>query len=306
MIMDIHSIDDTILYAKQTYIPGYLCTYPEVFAGPNPTFYLRIRKLCEQTINAVNLLSIGKPFKNDPLDFGSRAKKLKMDASLKVLILLVVLLFSMIIPLLYLAVRYPLVRETFVLVPSEKVIRELNVTVGKLVLVWLSTIPPGESGRYAMGWVIEFYVTDPSNQTVVYEQGVAGTGPFSPESFIAQQDGVYTMHFDNTVGDPINKTVRLSYRMSQPVFGISVDLLLFVGAITVVALIIVVAVIMLVRRRIKATPVSDAANPGQAAGDKNVMSIVKNISCLSAIRIVISHLEGGVFAPEVYVFRRWC
>jgi hypothetical protein len=50
---------DTILYAKQTYIPGYLCSYPEAFAEPNPTFYSRMQQLCEQTINAVNLLSPG-------------------------------------------------------------------------------------------------------------------------------------------------------------------------------------------------------------------------------------------------------
>lgn len=50
---------DTILYAKQTYIPGYLCSYPEAFAEPNPTFYFRMQQLCEQTINAVNLLTPG-------------------------------------------------------------------------------------------------------------------------------------------------------------------------------------------------------------------------------------------------------
>lgn len=82
------------------------------------------------------------------------------------------------------------------------------------------------------------------------------------------------MHFDNTVGDPINKIVRLSYRMSQPVFGISIDLLLFIGSIAIgVLIIIVVAVIVLVRRRIKAAPVSDAAELNQGAGDKNVMSV---------------------------------
>jgi uncharacterized membrane protein YqiK len=60
--------------------------------------------------------------------------------------------------------------------------------------------------------------------------------------------------------------------MSQAVFGISIDLLLFIGSITVVVLIIVVAVIVLVRR-IKAAPVSDAAELNQGAGDKNVMSV---------------------------------
>jgi hypothetical protein len=47
---------DTILYAKQTYIPATLCSYPEAFVEPNPTFYTRMQKLAEQTINAVNLL----------------------------------------------------------------------------------------------------------------------------------------------------------------------------------------------------------------------------------------------------------
>jgi hypothetical protein len=48
---------DTILYAKQVYTPATLCSYPEAFVEPNPTFYARMQKLSEQTINAVNLLS---------------------------------------------------------------------------------------------------------------------------------------------------------------------------------------------------------------------------------------------------------
>jgi hypothetical protein len=48
---------DTILYAKQTYIPATLCSYPEAFVEPNPTFYARMQTLSEQTISAVNLLS---------------------------------------------------------------------------------------------------------------------------------------------------------------------------------------------------------------------------------------------------------
>jgi hypothetical protein len=47
---------DTILYAKQTYIPGFLCSYPEAFAEPNPTFYSRMQDLCERTLGAVNIL----------------------------------------------------------------------------------------------------------------------------------------------------------------------------------------------------------------------------------------------------------
>jgi hypothetical protein len=50
---------DTILYAKQTYIPATLCSYPEAFVEPNPTFYARMQRLSEETISAVNLLSPG-------------------------------------------------------------------------------------------------------------------------------------------------------------------------------------------------------------------------------------------------------
>jgi hypothetical protein len=47
---------DTILYAKQTYIPALVCSYPEAFAEPNPTFYSRMQDLCERTLEAVNIL----------------------------------------------------------------------------------------------------------------------------------------------------------------------------------------------------------------------------------------------------------
>jgi hypothetical protein len=47
---------DTILYAKQTYIPVLVCSYPEAFAEPNPTFYSRMQQLCERTLAAVNIL----------------------------------------------------------------------------------------------------------------------------------------------------------------------------------------------------------------------------------------------------------
>lgn len=48
---------DTILYAKQTYIPATSCSYPEAFVEPNPAFYARMQMLSGQTIKAVNLLS---------------------------------------------------------------------------------------------------------------------------------------------------------------------------------------------------------------------------------------------------------
>ncbi len=51
---------DTILYAKQTYIPGmWICSYPEAFVEPYPGFYLRLEKLCNRTIEAVGTLNFG-------------------------------------------------------------------------------------------------------------------------------------------------------------------------------------------------------------------------------------------------------
>jgi hypothetical protein len=47
---------DTILYAKQTYVPVYICSYPEAFLEPNPTFYSRMQILANQTLEAVNIL----------------------------------------------------------------------------------------------------------------------------------------------------------------------------------------------------------------------------------------------------------
>jgi Protein of unknown function (DUF3160) len=50
---------DTLLYAKQTYIPGLICSYPEAFVEPNPTFYSRMQQLCQRTIDAINILPTG-------------------------------------------------------------------------------------------------------------------------------------------------------------------------------------------------------------------------------------------------------
>jgi hypothetical protein len=48
---------DTILYAKQTYVPVYICSYPQAFLEPNPTFYSRMQNLANQTLEAVNILN---------------------------------------------------------------------------------------------------------------------------------------------------------------------------------------------------------------------------------------------------------
>jgi hypothetical protein len=47
---------DTLLYAEQTYIPGFVCSYPEAFVEPNPAFYSRMQELCHRTMDAVDIL----------------------------------------------------------------------------------------------------------------------------------------------------------------------------------------------------------------------------------------------------------
>jgi hypothetical protein len=47
---------DTLLYAKQPYIPTFVCSYPEAFVEPNPAFYSRMQQLSERTIAAINML----------------------------------------------------------------------------------------------------------------------------------------------------------------------------------------------------------------------------------------------------------
>ena len=49
---------DTLLYVKQTYIPTLICSYPEAFVEPYPTFYSRMQKLVNRTIEAMSPLGL--------------------------------------------------------------------------------------------------------------------------------------------------------------------------------------------------------------------------------------------------------
>lgn len=49
---------DTLLYAKQTYIPAMVCSYPEAFAEPYPEFYRRMRMLAQQTLETIQTLDV--------------------------------------------------------------------------------------------------------------------------------------------------------------------------------------------------------------------------------------------------------
>lgn len=118
-----------------------------------------------------------------------------------VLVLLLLLLAILLASLLLLFLTHPVVHETLSVPYTQEAVRELNLTAGAHVSVWLWTAPPF-SMRSAGGQVIIFYVTDPAqNNLGGYPLGVAGIGYFTPFTFVAQQAGVYVLHFHNSIGD---------------------------------------------------------------------------------------------------------
>lgn len=177
-----------------------------------------------------------------------RKKAKKRSALLNVLILMCLLLLSTIIFSGFLLLSNPTTSETFALNYSETTTRVLNLTAGTCVSIWVSVIPSPSDGHYWTGRMIAFQVADTSNQTVLDDGGIAGTNQFLPMFLVARQNGSYAMHFRNLIGDPIGKTVSLSYRLGQPVLGIAVEHLLFYASFTIFVLILVVVAIMLVRR----------------------------------------------------------
>jgi len=156
-----------------------------------------------------------------------------------VLLVLLFVFVSISLLLVYMFLSNPVVQEAFVLAYSEEVKSVLNLTQGEHVSIWLSTLPPGMSGRSAQQYVIEFYITDPTARTVLNATGTVATGLLSPLSFVAQQSGVYTIHIKNTLGGSFIKTVSLSYRVTHSIYGIPIEyFLLFALAATAVPILI--------------------------------------------------------------------
>ena len=103
----------------------------------------------------------------------------------------------------------------------------------------------------AGGRVIRFYVTDPHAQVIAgYMPGISGTGFFMPFTFVAHQDGVYAMHFENSIGDPDSRTVSLYYRKASSILGIPIEyVVIFVMAIIIVVTIFFVILFALPKKR---------------------------------------------------------
>ena len=50
---------DTILYAKQSYTSGIMCSFPDVFVDPYPALYERLVKFAERGTALVGALDVG-------------------------------------------------------------------------------------------------------------------------------------------------------------------------------------------------------------------------------------------------------
>ncbi|MDH5448320.1 MAG: hypothetical protein OEY24_08055 [Candidatus Bathyarchaeota archaeon] len=167
-----------------------------------------------------------------------------------VLLVLLFVLALMILVLAYLLVSNPANHDTFVLPFSESAKRELNLKTGEHVSIWLSAMPPRVSGRSGQMWVINFCVIDPSNRTTLEQRGIAGTGWLYPMSFVAQEEGTYTMKFENTIGGNFDKTIRLSYRITNSIAGIPIEhFLIFMIAATSIGILILAVNMLIVRGR---------------------------------------------------------
>ena len=137
--------------------------------------------------------------------------------------------------LLFLYFTNPLTHETFTVAWVHDIVKELNLKSGEHVSIWLWTATP-LSMQNAGGRVIRFYVTDPHAQVIAgYMSGISGTGFFMPFTFVAHQDGVYAMHFENSIGDPDSRTVSLYYRIALSILGIPIEyVVIFIMAIIIV------------------------------------------------------------------------
>jgi hypothetical protein len=116
----------------------------------------------------------------------------------------------------------------------------------------------------AGGRVVKFYVTDPNQRDLGgYPLGVAGTGYFTPFTFVAQQDGIYDMHFENSIGDADSRTVSLYYRVALSIFGIPVEYILICILVVVIVLAITFGIILLTSRERKPKPQVNPSYPGR-------------------------------------------
>jgi hypothetical protein len=161
------------------------------------------------------------------------------------------------IALLLLYLTNPLMHESFTVAWVHDIVKELNLKSGEHVSIWLWTASP-LSMQNAGGRVIRFYVTDPHAQVIAgYMPGISGTGFFMPFTFVAHQDGLYAMHFENSIGDPDSRTVSLYYRIALSILGIPIEyVVIFIMAIVIAITVVFGIVFALSKERTARSEVS--------------------------------------------------
>lgn len=164
--------------------------------------------------------------------------------------------------LLFLYLTHPLTHETFTVAWNTDIVKELNLKSGDNVFVWLWTAPP-LSMQNAGGRVIRFYITDPHTRVIAgYMPGIAGTGFFAPFTFVAQQDGVYRMYFENSIGDSDSRTVSLYYKITMSILGVPIDYVLICIIVIVAVVTVFLGIVFTVSKERTARPEVNPSNSG--------------------------------------------
>ncbi len=98
---------------------------------------------------------------------------------------------------------------------------------------------------------IIFWVTDSNNVTVAGYGDINRNNEFS---FVVPTTGNYTAHFDNSISqDP--KSVTFDYAITPPILGIPQALFYTILATMLIAIAIIIAAVLIIRRRKRATQI---------------------------------------------------
>ena len=125
---------------------------------------------------------------------------------------------------------------SFILQPLGEHAITLNLKETDSVSGSFSTVSDDETG-------VNFYVTDPYNITILRYDNVLQRS----FSFIAEADGDYQLHFDNSLSATNRKTVSLNYDVVHYIMGMPQEQFLFI-VIAAIALIGIMLYAMLMPR----------------------------------------------------------
>lgn len=118
---------------------------------------------------------------------------------------------------------------SFTLQPLKEHTITLNLRETDSVSGSFSVVSNDESG-------VNFFVIDPYNATILRFDNVLQRN----FSFVAEADGNYQLHFDNSVSETQRKTVTVNYNMTHYIMGMPEEQFLFI----VIAAVAVIGIIL--------------------------------------------------------------